>query len=434
MRFSRAQYRKRILDGQLNKYLEAFGAVCVEGPKACGKTWFSMNKCNSSFMLADQTGNFLNLQLAKLDINEAFKGDRPHLIDEWQDVPEIWDATKNIVDETDESGQFILTGSSTPVLKGIRHSGAGRIGILKLRTMSLFESGDSTGVVSLRELFDEGINTTVTGNVEFRNLVDLTVRGGWPQLIGKQSDIATLSLQGYVDRIVDDAAKLDGKIRNKEKIRMTFRSLARNESTLASLIRITSDVSDMENDGSASFNKEITATEKTVREYIDLLDRLFLIENQTSFSPNVKSDLRVGKAPKRHFTDPSLAIAALGFGADRLYSDPCLYGMFFEAMCERDLAIYLQAMGGKLFHYRAGSMEIDAVAELADGRYGLFEIKLGTHEIDAASDNLIRIVNKWKDNGLERNPEFLCVICGMSGAAYRRPDGTYVVPITALGP
>ncbi len=435
MKFSKERYLKRIMDDEFGLYLEAFGAICVEGPKGCGKTWFSMNNSRSAFMLADPDNNFMNRRLAEADIGVVFEGDRPHLIDEWQDISEIWDATKSMVDSSDDSGQFILTGSSTPQLKGIRHSGAGRIGILRLRTMSLYESGDSSGKISLKDMFDGRLERTMTGDVSLMGLIGLTVRGGWPQLIGKSPEASALAVRGYVDRLIDDAARLDDITRDRNKIAMAFRSLSRHESTLAHASRISADMPDMENDGSTGFNKGLSITDKTMRGYVDVFDRLFLIENQTAYSPNLKSELRVGKMPKRHLTDPSLAIAALGLDAHMLYADPKLYGSYFEAMCERDLDIYIRSMGGRLFHYRDhNNREVDAVAELRDGRYALFEIELGTREIDDAAENLIRIREIWQGKGVDRMPEFMCVICGMSNAAYRRNDGIYVVPITALGP
>ncbi len=435
MEFSKDRYLRRLADDELELYREAFGAICIEGPRGCGKTWFSLNNSKSAFMLADPDNNFMNRRLAEADIGVVFEGDRPHLIDEWQDIPEIWDATKSMVDSSDDSGQFILTGSSTPQLKGMRHSGAGRIGILRLRTMSLYESGDSSGKVSLKDMFDGRLERTMTGDVSLMGLIGLTVRGGWPQLIGKSLEASALAVRGYVDRLIDDAARLDDITRDRNKIAMAFRSLSRHESTLAHMSRISADILDMENDGSTEFNKGLSITDKTMREYVDVFDRLFLIENQTAYSPNLKSELRVGKMPKRHLTDPSLAIAALGLDADMLYSDPKLYGLYFEAMCERDLDIYIGSMGGRLFHYRDhNNREVDAVAELRDGRYALFEIKLGTREIDDAAENLIRIRDMWGSKGVDRMPEFMCVICGMSNAAYRRNDGVYVVPITALGP
>ena len=428
-------YRERIMDDGFKTNLEAFGAVCVEGPKSCGKTWFSLNAAESAFMLADPRNQFENRKLADVDINVVFEGDRPHLIDEWQEIPEIWDATKSKVDESNDKGKFILTGSSTPRKKGIMHSGAGRIGTMRLRTMSLYESGDSTGDVSLRDLFDNELKTKITGEVELSKLVHLTVRGGWPNLLGTSTKAASVAMRGYVERILEDAATLDGITRDRGKLRRTLRSLARNESTLASVSTISADSVEMEKSRTPEFNSQKIASDKTITEYIGVFDRLFLIEDQNAFSPNLKSSLRVGKMPKRHLTDPSLSIAALEISPERLCKDTEVFGYYFEALCERDLSIYAEAMGGKLYHYRDhNDRKVDAIVELPDERFGAFEIKLGTKEIDRAAENLLNIVKVWENHGMSNLPTVLCVLCGMSNAAYRRPDGVYVVPITALGP
>ncbi|MBP5684806.1 MAG: ATP-binding protein [Candidatus Methanomethylophilaceae archaeon] len=409
--------------------------MCVEGPKSCGKTWFCYNGAESVFLMADPTNNFQNRRLADVDLSAVFKGEQPHLIDEWQEVPEIWDAAKLMVDEGNKKGMFILTGSSTPRKKGIMHSGAGRIGSMRLRTMSLYESGDSDGSVSLSDLFNTGIDTKLTGEMELSRLVYLTVRGGWPNLLGMSIKAASVAMRGYVDLIIEDAATLDGIMRDRTKIRMALRSLARNESPLASLSTISSGMTDSEKKDSDAFKAEKIATDKTVADYIDVFDRLFLISNQTAYSPNIKSPLRVGKTPKRHLIDPALSLAALGVDPERLCMDTDVFGYYFEALCERDLAIYAEYIGGKLYHYRDHSdHEVDAIVELPDGRFGAFEIKLGAKEIDDAANNLLDIVEMWRRNGAKTLPTVLCVICGMTNAAYRRPDGVYVAPITSLRP
>lgn len=435
MQFSEHKYRKRLMDDTLKLYLESFGAVCVEGAKSCGKTWLSQAASKSAFFLADPANNYQNKAMAGADLDVVFEGERPHLIDEWQDLPLIWDAVKTYVDRAGERGQFILTGSSTPMKKGVLHSGAGRIGIMRLRTMSLFESGDSSGSISISSLFDGSFKPMSTGEVSLKNLAFLTVRGGWPQLIGKSEAVASLFVKGYVDLILQDATYLDGIVRDQSKLRMTLKSLARNESTLARVSNIATDIIEEENDGSRDYNSKISISEKTVSEYISVFDRLFLIENQNAFSPNLKSELRIGKIPKRHFTDPSIALALLNIDSNRLCSNLSVFGYYFEALCERDLSIYAQYLGGQLFHYRDhADREIDAVLELPDGRWGAFEIKLGAMQIDPAAESLLSILDFWNKKGLENGPTFLCVICGMSGVAYRRPDGVYVVPITALRP
>lgn len=435
MKLTKDGYKPRLESKRMELYLDSFDAVCVEGPKACGKTWFSLNHSNSAFFLAQWDGNFQNRRLVETDLNYAFVGECPHLIDEWQEIPAIWDAVKWKSDESIGMGKFILTGSSTPSKKGIMHSGTGRIGSMKLRTMSLFESGDSSGKVSLTDIFDNRKITNLDDDVTLEHLIYLTSRGGWPKIIGSKPENATEYVRGYVDSILNDASTLDGTQRNLEKIKMIFKSLARNEGTLAPISRIIADAADGANDGSKEFNKELTSTEKTVREYIDIFDRMFLIENQNAFSPTLTSDVRIGKTPKRHLTDPSLAIASLNLSNEQLLSNLDVYGHFFESMCIRDLDIYAKYLGGKIFHYRdLQNREIDAVIELPDGRYGLFEIKLGSYEIDDAAKKMINIVEMWKKNGLKKEPTVMCVICGVYSASYRREDGVYVVPITTLKP
>ena len=413
-------YRSRCMDPLIDKMLEAFGAVCIEGPKSCGKTWLALNHASSSIMISDPAGGFENRKLVKLDPHYAFTGDVPHLIDEWQDIPFLWDAVRAEVDRSTDNGRFILTGSSTPVRKGIMHSGAGRIGGIRMRTMSLYESGDSSGDVSLMDLFNHTLQFTKSKKIDLEHLIYLTVRGGWPRNINLKADAAVLANRGYLETCLNDAAALDGKGRNKSKLEMVVRSLARNESSTATVSKILSDVTE----GSVS--------DKATIHYLDVLDRMFLINDQLPFDPNFRSSVRVGKTVKRHLADPSLAAAAMNLTPVKLLKDLHTYGFLFEAMCERDLDVYAQSLGGTLYHYRdLDGREIDAVLELSDGRWGAFEIKLGADQIDEAAKKLIAI-NKYFESRGARVPSFLCVVCGLSSAAYLREDGVYVVPINCL--
>lgn len=419
-------YMPRIADTRLKFMLDSFGAVCVEGPKWCGKTWFSLNQCNSATLIGDPRNNFETRNRVMIDVDYAFRGDRPHLIDEWQEVPSLWDATRFNVDKYNEKGIYVLTGSSTPVYKGIYHSGAGRIGRMRMRTMSLYESGDSDGSVTLSSIFDGTFSGTDPKEVSLERLIYLTVRGGWPGNIGIEAHNAEESVRNYLLTAVEDASRLDGIFRISDKIAMVIRSLARNESTLASGSRILTDISD---------NETGSISDKTLKEYMGVLDRLFIIENQPPFDPNMRPSVRVGKSVKRHLTDPALSAAALGFTCEMLEKDLLSYGFLFEAMCERDLQIYSEAIGGRLCHYRDGKgNKIDAVIELSDGRWGAFEIKLGANMIDEAAKNLVRLQKFFIADGNARPPSVLCVICGMTSFAYRRADGVYVVPITSLKP
>ena len=423
MTLTRPGYRPRLIDGRVDLMLRTFGAVCIEGPKYSGKTWTSMNHVNSAVMLGSSGGDFEYRRLAETDPSLVLEGEAPHLVDEWQEVLAIWDAVRDSVDSTVDKGRFILTGSSTPRTKGIHHSGNGRIGDVRMGTMSLFESGDSDGRVSMASLFDGSFSGSICGTPTLRGLIDLTVRGGWPGAIGFDSPSSVEFNRSYVRNITDrDIPHMDDRRRDAHKFRLLIRSLARNESTVAGASTI---IRDVEGEGDS-----ITAP--TVSEYLDVLDRLFLTADQPPFDPNHRSSKRVGKSAKRHLADPSLAIAALEMTPEMLLRDLNIFELMFEAMCERDLRVYAEADGGRLMHYRdADGREIDAVVEMGDGRWGAFEVKLGTNQIDAAAESLIRCSRYFERNSASA-PEFLCVICGMSSAAYRRPDGVYVVPITSL--
>jgi uncharacterized protein len=417
-------YKPRLADKEIARMLGVFGAVNIEGPKWCGKTWTAENHSNSEMKVADSAGPVSNRDLILMDIRNALKGDVPHLIDEWQEVPRIWDSVRTEIDRSPEKGRFLLTGSSVPKRSEYVHSGAGRIGSVRMRTMTLFETGDSDARVSLKGLFDSGIQMTDCGETTLDRLVDLTIRGGWPGALGLDRDDYGIIPRSYVRSAVEDACRLDGGIRNERKMSMLLRSLSRNESTLAGNTTISRDMK--------SFDDENIAIE-TYYDYIDRLDRIHLIDDTPSFRPNLRSDVRVGKAPKRHLTDVSLAIAALGLSRDMLIGDLKTFGFMFESLCEHDLGLYAEYAGWKLFHYRDGrGREIDAVVETDDGRWGAFEVKLGPDQIDAAASNLIKVRDLFEKEGSP--PSVMCVICGMSKYAYMRPDGVCVVPITALGP
>ena len=421
----RTKYLPRILDAKIEEYLKVFGAVCIEGPKWCGKTWTSSYHCNSEIFMGDPAGNFQNRQLAELSPALVLEGETPRLIDEWQEVPPIWDAVRYQVDQSAEKGQFILTGSATPNHKGILHSGAGRIGKLRMRTMSLYESGDSSGKVSLEALCRGKIATALTGEVDLKNLIALIIRGGWPGAIQLPVEQAALLPTEYLNAVIDaDVFRIDGIRRNKTKLRLLLRSLARNETTTATNKTLKNDIKEVD-------DEDIDV--ETVKEYLDLFERLFLTDNQPPFSAGIRSSVRVKQAVKRHFSDPSLACALLKVTPTSLLGDLETLGFLFEALCERDLKIYAESFGGSLYHYQDyHSREIDAVIELPDGQWCAFEIKLGANQIDAAAENLLLIQKEIAADPKGKPPAVLCVLCGMSNAAYRRPDGVFVVPLTAL--
>lgn len=418
-------YKPRIIDKQVEKYLSAFGAVCIEGPKWCGKTWTSSYHCNSEICIGDSKGNFQNRRLAEMSPDIVLEGESPRLIDEWQECPSLWDAVRNTVDKRARKGQFVLTGSSTPKRKGILHSGAGRIGRLRMRPMSLYESGNSSGVISFKDLCNDNLKPAMTGEVDLKKLAEHIIRGGWPGNINTPIEQAMLLPIEYLNAVIeDDAFRVDEIKRDKTKMRLLLRSLARNESTTVTNKTLKNDIKEKD-------DNDIDTD--TVASYLDLFNRLFLLDNQEPFSTRVRSSVRVKQAEKRHFSDPSLACALLNLTPSRLINDLNTFGFLFEALVERDLKIYAESFGGKLYHYQdyAGK-EIDAVIELEDGNWAAFEIKLGANQIEAAAQDLVALRDAIANEKEGVPPKVLCVICGMSNAAYQRNDGVYVVPITAL--
>ena len=418
------KYIPRIIDAAVERYLATMGAVCIEGPKWCGKTWTSSWHSNSEYLVGNPDNNFQNRTLAEMSPALVLEGETPRLIDEWQEVPPLWDAVRYTVDQRGQKGQFILTGSATPKRKGVLHSGAGRIGKLRMRPMSLYESGDSSGKVSLQELCEGKLTPTITGEVDLRTLARLTVRGGWPgNLEIDDADISLLPNE-YLNAVIDDDVnRVDETRRDSRKVRLLLRSLARNESTTATNRTLKNDIKEID-------DEDIDV--ETVATYLDIFNRLFLTDNQQPFSAKLRSSVRVKQAEKRHFCDPSLACALLKATPEKLIGDLETFGVLFEALCERDLKIYAESFGAQLYHYQdyAGN-EIDAVIELPDGNWCGIEIKLGANKIEEAAANLLHIRGEIdKDGG--KVPSALIVLCGLSNAAYQRPDGVYVVPLTAL--
>ena len=417
-------YKPRIIDNMIEEYLKTFGAVCIEGPKWCGKTWTSIYHSTSSIMIGDPTGNFQNKKLAETAPNIVLEGEKPRLIDEWQEVPRLWDAVRYEVDKLSKKGQFILTGSATPNHKGILHSGAGRIGKLRMRPMSLYESGDSTGDISLNDLCNGKMNEKMTGEVDLRKIIEFIVRGGWPGNLDVPIERAGLLPESYIDAILDDDVyRIDGVKRDINKMKLLLRSLARNESTTVTNKTLKRDIKEID-------DEDIDID--TVASYLDIFTRLFILDNQKPFAENIRSSVKVKQSEKRHFVDPSLPCSLLKATPEKLLNDLNTLGFLFEALCERDLKIYAESFRANLYHYQDyKDREIDAVVELENGEWCAFEIKLGANQIDEASENLLKIKDEIKkENG--KVPKILCVICGLANAAYKRPDGVYVVPITAL--
>lgn len=422
---NKEQYKKRIIDQTIETYLKISGAICIEGPKWCGKTWTSAFHSKSEFLVGDPYNAFSNRQLAELNPSLVLQGETPRLIDEWQKVPSLWDATRAEVDSRNKKGQIILTGSSTPKTKGILHSGAGRITRLRMNTMSLFESGDSTGAISLQDLCNGNLQDQMVEEASLSQLAYLIVRGGWPANIGSDIFAAHLMPKSYMTSVIStDLNKLDDGVEySAHKAELLLRSLARNECTCASDLSLLNDIGETENE---------SLGRNTVTKYLESLNRLFLFNNQKPFSPSFRSSLRVKQMEKRHFSDPAMACALLNLTSTKLLQDLNTFGFLFESLVERDLDIYSQSFGGKLFHYQDyKNNEMDAVIELEDGEWCAFEIKLGAKRIEEGAKNLIKVSSEIAKSG-GKPPKIQCVICGLSNAAYRRADGVYVVPITAL--
>lgn len=419
-------YKKRIADDKIERYLKLFGAISIEGPKYCGKTWAGRYHSNSEILLHKTTGEQSNnVELAKMSPSIVLEGEKPRLIDEWQEATNLWDEIRIDVDKTGLKGQYILTGSSTPNREGIAHSGAGRYGKIHLRTMSLYESGDSTGNISLEDLCNNKFKGKATGEVDLRNLAMLIIRGGWPANLKYSAKDASEAIEEYINLIIDDDLyRLDGVNRDKHKVRLLLKSLARNESTTVSNMTLKKDINEKD-------HEDIDID--TLASYLNALDKLFLLDNDEPFSTKVRSSVRVKQSEKRHFADPSIACSLLNIREEnKLINDLETFGFLFEAMVERDLKVYADSFNAKCYHYQDyQDKEIDSVIELKNGEWCAFEIKLGANQIEKAANDLLNLKKQIEDED-GKVPSVLCVICGLTNAAYQRPDGVYVVPITAL--
>ena len=418
-------YKPRIIDQKIQQYLSTFGALCIEGPKWCGKTWSSSFHCNSEIYLGDPNGNFQNRNLAQMSPSLVLDGTTPRLIDEWQEVPPLWDAIRHKVDQNPSKGQFILTGSATPNHKGILHSGAGRIARIRMHTMSLYEAGNSTGDVSLKDLLNGNLIPKMTGEVDLRNIIEYIIRGGWPASIGLPIENAALLPKEYIEAVLnDDTFRIDNVKRDINKMRLLLRSLARNESTTVTNKTLKNDIKAIDDEA---------IDIDTISDYLNIFARLFILDNQKPFSSNIRSSVRIKQAEKRHFCDPSLACALLNITPQMLLNDLETLGFLFESLCEHDLKIYAESFGANVYHYQDyNGKEIDTVIELADGRWCAIEIKLGANQIESAADNLKSIYKSMQKDPKAILPSTMCIICGLSNAAYQREDGIYVIPITAL--
>lgn len=401
----------------------------IEGPKYCGKTTTGEQQAKSVLYMADPANMERNLTMAATNIRRLLVGDTPRLIDEWQIAPKLWDAIRFEVDHRQEEGQFMLTGSAVPASTSeIFHSGTGRFGWIKMRTMSLWESGDSTGDVSLAGLFRSSDTVDGTSQIDINRLAYLTCRGGWPKASLKTNPRAALiEAREYVEAVCrSDISRVDGIQRNPELAHRLLRSYARNQGGQVPAATLLADIKT--NEGS-------DMAESTVLSYINALKRIFVVEDMVAWSPNLRSKTAIRTSDTRYFTDPSIAAAALGLGPDDLIDDPNTFGLLFETLAVRDLRVYADALDGQVYHYRdKNGLECDAVVHLRNGRYGMVEVKLGGGVlIEAGAHTLKKLAGKI-DTSRMREPSFMMVLTGIGEYAYRRPDGVLVVPIGCLRP
>ena len=434
-------YKNRVADRLLAEKLEAFGAVLIEGPKYCGKTTLATQQARSILSMADTDTLGQNLALARTNISRLLAGETPRLIDEWQIAPQFWDAVRNEVDKRNEDGQFMLTGSAVPPKpkkdesgnifeeENIHHTGTGRVSRLRLRTMSLWESEDSTGDVSLEELFINPDTVDGVSNIDLDRLAYLTCRGGWPKAVLKKSEKAALAQAfDYYDSVVsNDIKRVDDIDRDEELTKRIMRSYARNQGTQATVGTILADIKS---------NGDERMSDSTVYSYIKALKEIFVIEDSIAWNPNLRSKTAIRTSDTRYFIDPSIATAALGMGPKDLINDMETFGFIFETLAIRDLRVYADALDGKVYHYRdKNNLECDAVIHLRNGSYGLVEVKIGgTEPIREGAESLKTLSSKI-DSTRMKTPSFLMVLTGIGKFAYKRPeDGVLVVPIGCLKP
>lgn len=418
------KYLKRIADRVLQERLAASGAVLIEGPKWCGKTRTALENSKSHLFMQDPDKAISYLKAADTKPSLLLKGDTPRLLDEWQTAPVLWDAVRFMVDQRGKSGQFILTGSAVPKDNVVQHTGTGRISRLLMRPMSLYESMESNGSVSLKALFDGETEIDNFSTLTIEQIAFAIVRGGWPASIGESEKIALRHAIDYVEAIINaDVSRVDGIEKNPVRVRALLRSLSRNISTLATIKTIHDDIAMGDADESIS--------EKTISQYLGALDRIFVTENLPAWNPALRSKTAIRTSPKRQFVDPSIAAAVMRLTPSRLLEDFNYFGFLFESLCDRDLRIYAEAIDGQVFHYRDGSgLEADAVIALNDGRWAAVEVKLGSKEIEDAAVHLLELKNKVNTEKM-REPSFLMILTGTE-IAYRREDGVYVVPLGCL--
>ena len=422
-----SDYKSRVVDAAIENRLRSKGAILVEGAKWCGKTTTCEQHASSILYMSDPDRVQQNLQLADISPRSLLNGETPRLIDEWQIAPKLWDAVRFEADHRDGFGHFLLTGSAVPAeTDKIHHTGTGRFAWIKMRPMSLYESGESSGEISLKKLFsakDEPIFSE--NNSTLDDIAFLTCRGGWPQATFLKGEDALLQAYDYLDAVVkSDINRVDGISRNELRARLLLRSLARHQGTQAPNTTICADI---------NISDEAELSKDTVVSYTNALKKIFVIEDCPAWSPNLRSKTAIRTSDTRYFVDPSIAVAALGVGPGDLLNDLNTFGLFFETLCIRDLRIYTEALDGNVYHFRTKEgLECDAVIHLRNGNYGLAEIKLGGDKLIEEGATTLKTVANKIDTSRMKAPSFMMVLTGTSPYAYRRPDGVYVVPIGCL--
>lgn len=418
------EYKKRVADDELFELLESSGAVLIEGAKWCGKTSTGLNAANSVIYMQDEDNAGMYKQMASTKPSLLLEGETPRLIDEWQDAPVLWNAVRFAVDQRQKTNQFILTGSAVPKDDDKRHSGTGRIARLRMRPMSLWESGESNGKVSLQQLFDNKSDVAETSELALEMLAFALCRGGWPASIQKTGKVALRTARNYVDEVVElDVHRLDGIERNAQRVRKLMLSLARNVSTMASNETVMADVT----------ANDTTLSPTTFASYMNALRRIFVVDDVDAWLPSLRSRTAIRTSPKRHFVDSSIPAVLLRLTPESLLKDFKTFGFLFEDLCARDLRIYAQAIDGDVYHYRdKNELECDLIISRRNGQWAGVEVKLGRNEEDDAAANLLKLASKIDESKMQK-PTFLMILTG-SQFAYRRPDGVYVVPIGCLKP
>lgn len=422
----KTEYKPRISDGLLARKLAGKGAVLIEGPKWCGKTTTAKQQAKSTLDLGDSGVLKQSRQMMDISPKTLLQGDTPRLIDEWQTIPPLWDSIRDEVDKRSDFSQFILTGSSVlPQADETIHSGTGRFAKLRMRPMTLFESGDSTGEVSISELFNGKSIEPITCNTDLQQIAFLTCRGGWPMATFLTGEIALDQAFDYVDSVVErDIQRVDGVKRSPERVRLLLRSYARNISQQVSYSTIKADMQS---------NDSQTLDEDTVADYIKALKRLFVIEDLAAWNPNLRSKSAIRTSDTRHFVDPSIGTASLGLGPNDLMNDLESFGLFFEDLAVRDLRVFAEALDGKLYHYRDSSgLECDTVLHRRNGSYGLIEVKLGGEKLINDGMAALRNLADAIDTTRMPKPSFMMVLTAVGQYAYQHPDGVFVVPISCI--